>query len=99
MQGSKPIERTEDSRQWVITFNQAVAFKCSSESYYLALFALDRPEGSTRSFLIEPSQWIAEIEKDGVLDAVHPDCRHYVIFTDHLTIEVIAPDAPNISMR
>ena len=96
LEGSKPIEETSYSRKWKVIFNNAVAIKQSSESFYLGPFTMDRPTKNGNTFLIEPSLWVEEIEKDGILNLVLPGCKHFVIFTSHSTIEVVSKVEPII---
>ena len=95
--GTRPIEEVPNSRRWKVAFYTAVAFKRSSESYYFALFELERPVKGSCSFYIKPSPWLKEFDSAGILQDFHTETKHYAIFTEHSTIEVIAWEDPVIT--
>ena len=92
---TSPIVETADSRRWQVRFDYAVAFRSESESFS---FKQHWPEPEVRSatYILEDSPWIEEIGEE-LLGELVPGCRHYVIFTSHVIIEVISPNEPVVS--
>ena len=92
---SNPIVETSDSRKWLVNFEHVVAFRSESESYS---FKPHWPEPEVRctSYVLDESPWIEEIDAQLLEDLV-PGCRHYVILTSHVIIEVISPHEPFVS--
>lgn len=94
-----PVEETADSRKWQVIFEQVVAFKASSETFYFYFENELRRGKRGSSFLLQPSPWIKDLEENGVLASLLPECDHYVIFCQNSIIEVIAADDPFIFQR
>ena len=94
LDGLRPIQRTAESREWIVRWRYVVAFKSSSESFYI-LHAFEDPYPG-HSFYLTDSPWLEEFYRDTHLAAIHPDCRHFAIYTDHKIIEVLSPYEPEI---
>jgi hypothetical protein len=97
LDGLRPIQRTAESREWIVHRQYVVAFKSSSESFYL-LHAFDEPYPG-HSFFIAESPWLADFYQNTHLEAIHPSCRHFAIYTDHKIIEVLSPHEPEIEFK
>ncbi|OGW64523.1 MAG: hypothetical protein A3H49_09995 [Nitrospirae bacterium RIFCSPLOWO2_02_FULL_62_14] len=93
--GLKPVERTAQSRQWIVHWPFVAAFKSSSESLYFAIYQIQGIQKG-RTFRVADSDWIEELEADGLLKVHYPSCQHFVVATDHKIIEVLSPDEPAI---
>ena len=90
-----PIRRTEESRQWLVYWNRVAAFKSSSESFYFSIYQIDG-QTNARVFKVQDSAWIKDMQNEGVMGSVLPQCQHFVIATDHKIIEVLAVGEPEI---
>ncbi|MDP3089932.1 MAG: hypothetical protein Q8N04_04600 [Nitrospira sp.] len=90
-----PIGRNEESRQWLVYWKRVAGFKSSSESFYFSIYQI---EGKTdaRAFKVQDSVWIKDMQNEGVMGSVLPQCQHFVIATDHKIIEVLAVGEPEI---
>ena len=91
---STPIVETSESRRWRVTFDRAIAYKSESESYSFKDHWPDLPEKG-RTFILESSPWIKEF--GALLEDIEVGCKHYVLLTDHVIIEVISPNEPRFS--
>lgn len=45
-----------------------------------------------------PVMRLNEFYRDTHLAAIHPDCRHFAIYTDHKIIDVLSPYEPQIPL-
>lgn len=96
LEGTRPVEEMPLSRKWDVVFDEVVAFKLTEEAYYVPASA-DRPSiAPARSFNVDGSPWVAELGKGGMLEAMAPGCRHYVVFSSHTVIEIVSPVEPVI---
>ena len=81
-----------------LTFGKIVAFRCLQESYMNALWHKFSGAASPgRTFLINESQWVAELSQaDALFAEMSKGICHYVISSDAEVLEVLSKFPPHI---
>jgi hypothetical protein len=90
--GLTMVGESPESRKWLVYWRFAAAFKIFSESFNFTVPAIPGPPG--RCFRGPDSNWLTELRVGGLLDDLHPGCQHFVVLTDHKTLEIVSPDDP-----
>jgi len=90
----KLVGESSSSRKWLVYWSFVAAFKSSSESFNFTVPAIPGPPG--HCFRGDQSPWLSELKVGGLLDDLRPGCQHFVILTDHKTIEVVSTHEPRV---